>query len=577
MNYATAGEIAYALGAGLHTIGISFQVPFGVYAPAVPEWVHSINASSLYGFVIASLYDTLGADALDFLIAHSRMKGVLVHPKNTNRLVDVLLENSHDLESVIVINPADLEPVKARLSGTKVSAYSLDEILTRGRANPLPLPKITPDDIYYYCYSSGTTGTPKGVIITHRSITSNVLSGRAGFGRPEVVTHYSFLPFAHTFERIMSAGVVAIGGRQMFATGGSVVNISADLAHLQPTVVASVPRIFIRYYEGFMAALAKTSPTKQRLFWSAYSLKKWLQARHYPTAFLDDHIFKQIRATFGPNLAIIITAGAALDAKIHDFLQVVFGVSVCNGFGCSESGTGNICTPDDVAFQKPGFAGGPLVNSMCRIEPVEGYNEPGSGEVLIGGQGISSGYLYDDEATQALFADEAHEWVRTGDVGKWVDGSLIIVDRLRSIFKLAQGEYVAAEMVTRAYEEVPAIEQLYVYGDSGRVCLTAVIIPRRAEIAKILGKAELTDVEFKEACANTAVKSAVLEQMGVAAKARGLFGFQQVKGIHLDTLVWSPDNNLLTPTFKVRRKALADHYRQEIEALYKEIATAGTG
>jgi long-chain acyl-CoA synthetase len=213
-----------------------------------------------------------------------------------------------------------------------------------------------------------------------------------------------------------------------------------------------------------------------------------------------------------------------------------------------------------------------MVNAFCRIDPVEGYDDPGCGEVVIGGPCVSSGYLHDEEATQALFADEARTAVRTGDVGKWVDGALVIVDRLRSIFKLAQGEYVAAEMVTQAYDGVPAIEQIYVYGDSGRLCLVAVIIPRRAEVAKILQKAELTDDEFKAACSDTVVKDSILRAMDSAAKARGLFGFQQVKAIHLDTRIWTADNNLLTPTFKVRRKALADYYRQEIDALYEEYA-----
>jgi long-chain acyl-CoA synthetase len=286
------------------------------------------------------------------------------------------------------------------------------------------------------------------------------------------------------------------------------------------------------------------------------------------TEFLDEHIFKKMQAVFGPNLVALITAGAALDAKIHDFLQVVFGAPVRNGFGCSESGTGNILTPDDVAYQRPGTAGGPMVNAFCRLDRVEGYDDPGCGEVVIGGPCVSSGYLHDEEATKALFADEEHTAIRTGDVGKWVNGALVIVDRLRSIFKLAQGEYVAAEMVTQAYAGVAAIEQLFVYGDSGRLCLVGVIIPRRAEVAKILGKVELTDEEFKAACANKVVKDAILEEMGVAAKARGLFGFQQVKAIHLDTRIWTADNNLLTPTFKVRRKALADYYKPDIEALY---------
>jgi long-chain acyl-CoA synthetase len=244
-----------------------------------------------------------------------------------------------------------------------------------------------------------------------------------------------------------------------------------------------------------------------------------------------------------------------------------------NGYGCSEAGTGNIFTPDDVAYQQPGSAGGPLVNSLCRIEPVDGYDEPGCGEICLGGYGLSLGYLHDEEATRALFCDDEKFWIRTGDVGKWVNGGLVVVDRLRSIFKLAQGEYVAAEMVTLAYAGVEAIEQLFVYGDSGRICLVGVVIPRRAVVAKMRGKDTLSDQEFTEACGSEALKSEILEQMTAEGKARGLLGFQQVRGIVLDSVLWSPDNNLLTPTFKIRRKALADKYREQINALYATLET----
>jgi long-chain acyl-CoA synthetase len=501
------------------------------------------------------------------------MEGILVHAKMLDRLITVLTSNQHRVRVVIVIQSDVYTKAFDALSPLGINCYSLTDVIGRGRSDPVALPKVEPNDIYYVCYSSGTTGTPKGVIITHAAMASNILANRGGLGTTEIVTHYSFLPFAHLFERMMTGGVCACGGRQMMATGGTVANMAVDLRELKATTIASVPRIFIRYYTGFLMALGKLPGYRRGIFWGAYHLKKFLQARHLPAGLLDRLAFAPFQEAFGPNVCSLVTAGAALPAKIHEFLQVVFGAPVRNGYGCSEAGTGSIFTPDDVAYQRPGTAGGPILNSMCRIEPVEGYDEPGCGEILLGGFGLSQGYLHDEEATKALFVDEERFWMRTGDVGKWVDGALLVVDRLRSIFKLAQGEYVAAEMVSQAYEGVPSIEQLFVYGDSGRICLVGVVIPKRAAIAKMVGKGEeLTDEEFKEACGRKEVHDMVLEEMTAQAKAKGLFGFQQIRDIHLDTATWTADNNMLTPTLKLRRKNLADRYRQEIDALYAKMA-----
>jgi long-chain acyl-CoA synthetase len=320
-----------------------------------------------------------------------------------------------------------------------------------------------------------------------------------------------------------------------------------------------------------MAALHRKSKVKQGVFWASYYVKRFLQARHIQTDLLDQIAFAPFQEAFGPNVRSIVTSGAALDAKIHEFFQVVIGAPVRVGYGCSEGGTGNVNTPDDIAYQQSGAAGGPILNSVCKIEPVDGYDEPGCGEILIGGYGLSVGYFRDEAATKALFVDDERFWFRTGDVGKWVNGSLVIVDRLRSIFKLAQGEYVAAEMVSQAYAGIESIEQLFVYGDSGKICLVGIVLPRRAAVAQIIGKEELTDAEFAEAVTRKEVHDRILAEMNEKAKARGLFGFQQVRDIHLDTTVWSPDNDLLTPTFKIRRKNLTDKYRKEIDALYAKI------
>jgi long-chain acyl-CoA synthetase len=207
---------------------------------------------------------------------------ILVHAKMLDRLVGVLTADKHQVKVVIVIQRGVFEKAQAALSPLGISVYTFDDLIARGRNTPVQLPNIVPADIYYVCYSSGTTGTPKGVIITHAAMTSNIFANRGGLGTTEIVTHYSFFPFAHLFERMMTGGVCACGGREMMATGGFVVNITVDLKELKPSTIASVTRIFIQYYTSFIKAIEAQPKWKQMVFWGSSSVKWYFQSRHYP-------------------------------------------------------------------------------------------------------------------------------------------------------------------------------------------------------------------------------------------------------------------------------------------------------
>jgi long-chain acyl-CoA synthetase len=286
---------------------------------------------------------------------------------------------------------------------------------------------------------------------------------------------------------------------------------------------------------------------------------------------LDKLLFWKIRNMLGGCVDSIICAGAALDPITHEFLQIALGIPIRIGYGLTEVGSGVVCSPDNILQAIPGTAGGPLINVEVRIEPSDSSNDPTSGEILIGGPAMCSGYVCDETLTANLFVDKDRRWVRTGDIGKWTsDGSLKVIDRARSIFKLSQGEYVAAEMITQVYEDCECVQQIFVYGDAQKPCLVAIVIPKRSFVCEFYGKEVISDSEYCAACRDLELVKACQRQMDVIANERGLFGCQWVKSIYLDCVEWSLENNLLTPSLKIRRKALADKYRTEIEGLYKE-------
>jgi long-chain acyl-CoA synthetase len=571
LKYSVGYDIAMAFGSGLTTLGIGVESPLGVCSHGCCTWVHAITASCLYGFAISALAEGLGNCSMDFQIRHSRMTAILVSQKAIRKLIEVLKTDKHFVGHVILIDSEKAGQYKEEIESLGIEFRTFDDICDRGHTNPVPLPKFGPESAHFYSYSSGTTGVPKAVIISHRSSVSSLIGNRSYLGRTEFVRHIAFLPYAHIFERIATAVILSVGG--LIATvSGSVTNLTEDIRLFRPTVLCSVPRIYRRFYDGIHANLNHANPIVRGVFWTSYYAKRFCQGRGWPVEIFDVLSFRAVQRVFGGAFTELVTAGAAFEPLLHEFFQVVFGVPIRNGYGLTESGSGVICSPDDVCLSRPGLTGGPLVTAEVKIDPIPDYDDPDCGEILLGGEGMCSGYLYDEEATNALFVDENKRMIRTGDIGKFDNGYIRIVDRCRSIFKLSQGEYVAAEMVTQAYEDAKFISQLFVYGDSTKTYLIDIVVPKRNAVAQFLGKPSIGDDEYTDACQLETLRRAIMSEMSALAIAKGLLEFQRVRAIYVDSRAWTPDNNLLTPTFKIRRRALSEYYRQQIDDLYRQPA-----
>jgi long-chain acyl-CoA synthetase len=201
--------------------------------------------------------------------------------------------------------------------------------------------------------------------------------------------------------------------------------------------------------QGITAKVAAGGLLKRGLFCGAFKLKKFLISRAWLTNFVAFLVFDQFTKKFGGAVTEVVIAGAVIDTGLQEFFQIFFGAPLRNGYGYTEVGTAAIIGPDDIRSCRPGFSWGPVVHTEVRIEPCEGFDDPECGEIILAGDSCCSGYLYDAEQTRAVFVDDTCRAIRTGDVSKFVDGYLKVINRLRSIFKLSQGEYVAAEMITR--------------------------------------------------------------------------------------------------------------------------------
>jgi len=314
-------------------------------------------------------------------------------------------------------------------------------------------------------------------------------------------------------------------------------------------------------------ALSAAGGVKKMLFdWGMSSKKSQLANGGPPTNGLWDAVlFGKIRARLGGRVRYIITGSAPLSAEVHRFLQVCFCCPVIQGYGMTET-TAVVSTvkPFD---HRPAHVGPPIPNCEIRLESVPEMSylvtdDPPRGEVVFRGPAITKGYYKNDEETGKAIDEDG--WFHSGDVGTFLpDGCLKIIDRKKNIFKLAQGEYVAAEYVENVYLQMPDILQVFIYGDSLQSALVAVVVPD----PETLGKRTAEEV-----CADDEWKADLLKRMTEFGRSKKLKGYELARAIHCEAEPFSVDNNILTPTFKLKRPVAKKHYQKEIDAMYASLS-----
>lgn len=574
IKYKDAFEISRNFGAGLVKYGVQNKTFVCLYSENRPEWILTMDSSYLYGFVTVTLYDTFTIDALEFSITNCKSEYIVVSKKNFPRLLSCSDEVLKQFKLIVYFDDIDEVPVesKEKLGKLGVNFQSFESIQKEGKSHNYEYPKIDPEQILYICYSSGTTGFPKGVMISHRSFITNLL-GISSEGTPATFTrHLSYLPLCHVFERMCTSCTLLSGGK-VGIYSGDVRILSEDLRSLQPTVLIAVPRVIQRMYDAVMNEVNKKGFIMRTIFNFAWSIKRLLMIKELSTSCIDAIVFNSVKKVMGSmEIEQICSGSAALPRELHENMQVMLGIPIRSGYGLSEGGSGNTLNPFKIQHIKYGANGYPLRNVELRIVPVPDFtDEEGCGEIQMGGTGLCSGYLNDEEATRNLFTDDTHTWIHTGDIGKFDEqNALLVVDRMRSIFKLAQGEYVAGDLLGNFFEESPLIEHIFVYGDSSRPFLVAIVVPLKSEVAKFLNKSRITDEEFRDACSSKELNDRIMSDITEIAKRKKLLGYQKVISIYITNDEWTIENGIITPTFKLKRKVLYEKYKKEIEYLYSK-------
>ncbi|XP_034564345.1 long-chain-fatty-acid--CoA ligase 5 [Notolabrus celidotus] len=576
LKYKQVSDRAEHLGSGLIHKGLKPNTDtfIGIFAQNRPEWIISEQACYTYSMVAVPLYDTLGPEALVFIINQAEISTVICD--NQTKAETLLQTREKDetpvLKTIVIMDSFSSELVE-RGKQCGVDIASMEDVEALGKSNlrdPVP-PK--PEDLSIVCFTSGTTGNPKGAMLTHENVVSDAAGVIKGFESSIVPSlddvSISFLPLAHMFERVVQVVVYSVGARVGFFQG-DIRLLPDDMKTLQPTIFPVVPRLLNRVYDKVQSG-AK-SPFKKWLLNFAVD-RKYAEVQDgiiRKNSLWDKLIFNKVQESFGGRVRIMVTGAAPISPSVLNFLRAALGCQIFEAYGQTECTAG--CTFTMPGDATSGHVGAPLPCNVVKLVDVEEMNyfaSNGEGEVCIKGRNVFKGYLKDPEKTAEALDEDG--WLHTGDIGKWLpSGVLKIIDRKKNIFKLAQGEYIAPEKIENVYVRSGPVAQVFVHGDSLQSCLVAVVVPD-PEVLPGFAQSLGCHGSIEELCKNTEIKKAILSDMTKLGKEAGLKSFEQVKDLFVHPEQFTIENGLLTPTLKAKRAELKTLFQPQIDKLYADL------
>eukprot|EP00800_Vazella_pourtalesii_P017344 TRINITY_DN524_c0_g2_i2.p1 TRINITY_DN524_c0_g2~~TRINITY_DN524_c0_g2_i2.p1 ORF type:complete len:659 (+),score=132.98 TRINITY_DN524_c0_g2_i2:47-2023(+) len=548
----------------------------GIASKNCPEWVIVEQSCNAYSQVLVPLYDTLGPEAIEHIVTQAGTEVVVL---SADRFPDRLRSVTQTRKPKLIVKIGKVTLVDKKLAAEfNVAIVSMNVLEEEGRQAFVPHVPPKPDDLATVCYTSGTTGKPKGVMLTHRNIMANCAASVTIVTSQTPITtddcHLSYLPLAHMFERIIQV-TLFIHGASICFYQGDIQLLLDDILACRPTIFISVPRLFNRIYNRTMN-LIRSNPFKKSLFNLALKRKKidldnGIISR---TTIWDRLVFKRFQEGLGGRVRIAITGAAPLSPEVLTFLRCALGCFVLEGYGQTECTAGaTISLPGE---STAGHVGPPLPCNIVKVVDVpemEYYAKNGEGEVCFKGPNVFKGYLHDEAKTKDTIDSDG--WLHSGDIGKWLEnGCLKIIDRKKHIVKLSNGEYIAPEKIENCYTRHPAIMQAFVHANSLYPFPIAILV---ADPDTFVGwtKSHGFTGTIQELCCNKEVIKKIVSDLDEDGKEYGLNPFERIKQICLVVDQFTVENDMLTPTFKLKRLEVVKNYQTNIDVLLENMRLTG--
>uniref|UniRef100_A0A668UCI8 long-chain-fatty-acid--CoA ligase n=1 Tax=Oreochromis aureus TaxID=47969 RepID=A0A668UCI8_OREAU len=590
LSYEEAYQAAKCFGSGLAALNQKPHCNIAIFCETRAEWIVAAQACFMYNFPLVTLYATLGPVAIAHGLNETEVTHIITSKDLLQSRLKAILCDVPRLQYIIVV---DRKPTSWPDIPKGIMVYNMDTVKEMGSRpdnSEFAVDRRKPEtsDIAVIMYTSGSTGIPKGVMISH----GNLIAGITGMAERipnlnETDTYIGYLPLAHVLE--LSAELVSIshGCRIGYSSPQTLADQSTkikkgskgDTSVLKPTLMAAVPEIMDRIYKNVMTKVEEMSKFQRTLFVLAYNYKMEQISKGYSTPLCDRLVFKRVRALLGGKTRVLLSGGAPLSAATQRFMNICMCCPVGQGYGLTETcGAGTISEFWDYST---GRVGAPLVCSEITLKDWEegGYystDKPNPrGEILIGGPNVTMGYYKSKGKIQDdFFVDKnGQRWFCTGDIGEFhPDGCLKIIDRKKDLVKLQAGEYVSLGKVEAALKNCALIDNICAYANSDQSYVISFVVPNHKQLMALAEQMQIKG-SWEEICNNSLMEKEVLHIITEAAITvrhlnTKLERFEIPKKIRLSAEPWTPETGLVTDAFKLKRKELKTHYQEDIERLY---------
>ncbi len=545
---------------GLRRLGLQPGGKVALLSENRPEWIISDMAILCAGGITVPIYTSLPPDQIGQLLDDSESEIVVCSTRELGLKVEAVRGRLPRLAHAVLIDDA---AGPGFLSMAEVEGQGAADERVRPQAFELAAEAVRPGDPASIIYTSGTTGEPKGVVLSHGNIVSNIRATDAVIRFDESDTALSFLPLSHILERMTTYCFLSKGASIAYA--GSVETVAADMLEVRPTIMITVPRLFVKMYAKVMEQVLAGSAVKKAIFFWALDVgrkraRRVVSGKTLPRGLAFRYgvarrlVFSKILARTGGRICYFVCGGAPLSEDIAEFFYAV-GLVVLPGYGLTETSpilSGN--TPDVFRF---GTVGKPLPGIEIRIAE--------DGEILARGPNVMLGYYRKEEATRTAMEGG---WFHTGDIGILdEDGFLIITDRKKDLIITSGGKNVAPQPIESFLLANPYVRSAVVVGN-GRKFVSALIVPDFEKLEAYAAEKGLPASSRAELIGHEEIVAFMLAEVQHATPQ--LASYERIKKIALLERDFELEENEITPTLKVRRAFVEAKHKAVIDRLYAD-------